>query len=57
MKVRTLKKHGNAWGDAYTKMPPKTYEIPDDNAETLIKSGYVEDASKPVHKPAEKREA
>ena len=51
MKVRTLKKHGNAWGDAYTKMPPKAYELPDDNAATLIDAGYVEEA-KPAAKAA-----
>lgn len=44
MRVKTKRKHGNALGDAYTKMPPKEYEVPDDSVGALIDAGLVEEA-------------
>lgn len=46
MRVRTLKKHGNAFGETYTKKPPVAYDLPDDNVQALIDAGYVEEAAK-----------
>ena len=43
MKVRTIRKHGNPWGDKYTKNLRKEYELPEREARNLIALGIVEE--------------
>lgn len=42
MKVKTLKRHGNAYAPGYVKNPGRKYALPDREAENLIASGLVE---------------
>lgn len=50
MKVRTLKRHGNAYKPQYVKNPGRKYELPARDAERLIASGHVVE-DKPESKP------
>lgn len=43
MKVRTIRKHGNAHPPQYLKNPGRKYRLPDREAENLIASGLVEE--------------
>lgn len=50
MKVRTLRKHQNAYGDTFVKNPRKQYDVPDAVGRNLVQMGLVEEV---VDKPAE----
>lgn len=42
MKVKTIKRHGNAHEPQYVKNPGRKYEVSDREAENLIAAGLVE---------------
>lgn len=50
MQVKTLKKHGNAFGDTYWKEKDATYSLPDEQAKPLIGQKLVEEV-KPATVP------
>lgn len=43
MKVRTLRRHGNAHKPTYVKNPGRKYEAPNRDAGNLITAGLVEE--------------
>lgn len=52
MKVKTLKPHFNGWGDEWGKTAGDEYDLPDEDARPLIKSGKVEEVKDEETKPA-----
>lgn len=58
MKVRVKVEHHNGYGDAWTKKPNSTYEVPDEHAGPLIASGLVvEEKGKVASDPKPRRAA
>lgn len=47
MKVRTIRRHQNGHGDSFVKNLRKQYELPEREAQNLIRAGLVE-AVKPA---------
>lgn len=43
MKVRTIREHGNGYGDSYLKKAKAEYDVPDRIAKNLIHDGIVEE--------------
>ena len=42
MKVKTLREHGNRFGEGYEKAKGVIYELPDEDAAALIRDKLVE---------------
>lgn len=42
MKVKTLRRHGNAHKPQYVKNPGRKYDLPEREAKNLINAGLVE---------------
>lgn len=45
MKVKTLREHGNRFGDAFEKTKGSIYDLPEEEAAALIRDKLVEKAS------------
>jgi len=48
MKVRTIRKHQNGYGDSFVKNLRRQYELPEREARGLIRAGLVEEVKRPV---------
>lgn len=56
MKVRTKRLHYNGHPPSYAKHPQREYELPDAEAEPLIREGFIEkiEPEEPKDAPAKK---
>ncbi len=52
MQVRVLIPHGNRFGDAFEKQTGASYDLPDSEADMLIRGGLVERVEAPKADPA-----
>jgi hypothetical protein len=56
IQVETLKPHGNAYGDKYTKSKDDRYELPEPQAKQLIADGLIKKLAEPAEAPAKAAE-